>query len=310
MQRVSMSNVKASDIAYVSFTAPDLTVMKLFLQDFGLVVAHETATDLFMKGHGEAPFIHHTRLGSAGFAALAFRVESMEELATLAAASGTAIQGIEAPGEGHSVQLRDPDGFRIEAIAGQESGAPLAKESRQAWNSTYGYSRLGKTTRIAKGPSHVHRLGHCVLAVTNFRRSEAWYKSHFGLITSDEIITADKKTPGAFLRFDRGETPTDHHSLFLVERGGAPAFLHAAFEVRDLDDLMVGHDHLKRQARTAEWGIGRHVLGSQVFDYWQDPWAHTLEHWTDGDLLTKSSGSQIATEEELLGVQWGPGFPR
>ena len=46
-----------------------------------------------------------------------------------------------------------------------------------------------------------------------------------------------------------------------------------------------------------------------MFDYWRDPWGHTLEHWTDGDLFTAADGSNIATVQDLLGVQWGPAPP-
>jgi len=42
--------------------------------------------------------------------------------------------------------------------------------------------------------------------------------------------------------------------------------------VADLDDLMAGHDRLKIGGRHAGMGVGRHLLGSQVFDYWRDPW--------------------------------------
>jgi hypothetical protein len=51
------------------------------------------------------------------------------------------------------------------------------------------------------------------------------------------------------------------------------------------------------------------VLGSQIFDYWRDPWGHTLEHWTDGDLMTASWGSREATLQDLAGVQWGMPMP-
>ena len=86
-------------------------------------------------------------------------------------------------------------------------------------------------------------------------------------------------------------------------------FNHAAFEVADLDDLMAGHERLKASGHTAEWGIGRHILGSQIFDYWRDPWGHTLEHWTDGDLFNAQDGSNTASLQDLLGVQWGPTPP-
>ena len=72
---------------------------------------------------------------------------------------------------------------------------------------------------------------------------------------------------------------------------------------------MLGHTHLKRAKRTPAWGVGRHILGSQIFDYWKDPWGHELEHWTDGDLFAAGDGSHKATFQDLLGVQWGPNHP-
>ena len=36
------------------------------------------------------------------------------------------------------------------------------------------------------------------------------------------------------------------------------------------------------------------MLGSQIFDYWRDPWGHTVEHWTDGDLLDAGWGSRTS----------------
>jgi hypothetical protein len=163
--------------------------------------------------------------------------------------------------------------------------------------------------RVARGPSHVKRLGHGVLNVKNFRESEAWYKSRFGLITSDEInLGSPEQAFGAFLRCDRGNIPSDHHTLFLLGTGNL-GFNHAAYEVADFDDLMCGHDWLKEKGRHHEWGVGRHVLGSQIFDYWRDPWGHTLEHWTDGDLLDAAWGSHGATIQEALRSQWGPPPP-
>ena len=55
----------------------------------------------------------------------------------------------------------------------------------------------------------------------------------------------------------------------------------------DFDDLMVGRDHLLMNDNgwRPYWGIGRHVLGGQIFDYWKDPFGFTVEHWTDSDLL-------------------------
>ena len=52
--------------------------------------------------------------------------------------------------------------------------------------------------------------------------------------------------------------------------------------------------------------MGRHIMGSQIFDYWKDPFGNELEHWTDGDLFTAADPPQKhADAGALLAVQWG-----
>lgn len=213
------------------------------------------------------------------------------------------------PGGGHVVTLLDPDGHRVDVVAGQTAAPPLPPGASVPWNRAAARDRVRATKRIAPGAADVVRLGHVVLNVSDFRASERWYKDRFGFITSDEIQVAPEFAIGAFMRCDRGDTPTDHHTLFLMQGPKGPGFNHAAYEVADLDDLMRGHQRLKEAGREAEWGVGRHILGSQVFDYWRDPWGHTLEHWTDGDLFTAADGSNISNLQDLLGVQWGPQMP-
>jgi catechol 2,3-dioxygenase-like lactoylglutathione lyase family enzyme len=304
-----MSVIKVDDVAFVRFRAPDLGQMKSFLEDFGMAEAASDGKRLFMRGSGPAPFVHSTELGEAGFAGVAFRANGVGDLEKLAKANDTKVSDLDAPGGGKVVRLTDPDGFTVEVVSGQTSSSAQDFPAREPWNEDATHPRLRKTKRVAAGASHVARLGHCVLSVTNFRASEAWYKENFGLITSDEIEVQPGFSIGAFMRCDRGDKPADHHTLFLLQGPKGKGFNHAAFEVRDLDDLMLGHTHLKEKGAHAEWGVGRHILGSQVFDYWRDPWGHTLEHWTDGDLFTAADGSNKVSLPDLLGVQWGPAAP-
>jgi catechol 2,3-dioxygenase-like lactoylglutathione lyase family enzyme len=306
---MAVSLIKIEDIAHVRFRAPDLGAMQAYLEDFGLAVAGSDERRLFARGHGEGAFLHATELGEPGFVGLGFRASGVADLETLARAEGVEIETLDAPGGGQVVRMTDPDGNLVEAVAGQAPAEPLAFEPREPWNGVEGRVRLRRPKRTGQGPARVSRLGHCVLNVADFRASEAWYKDRFGFITSDEIALTPDFSIGAFLRCDRGEQPTDHHTLFLIQSPKGPGFNHAAFEVRDLDDLMRGHHHLAAGGRTPEWGVGRHLLGSQVFDYWRDPWGHTLEHWTDGDLFTAADGSNTASLQDLLDVQWGPSAP-
>ena len=304
-----MSVLKVEDLAYVRFRAPDLAEMRGFLADFGLAIVEATDRRLVARGAGLTPVAHVTELGEPAFAGVAFRAAGLADLQRLAEAEGASVEPLDLPGGGRVVRLSDPDGHRVEVVAGQAEAAPLDWPHPQPWNLAEARARLRAPKRVQAGPSHVVRLGHVVLNVSDFRRSERWYKERFGFLTSDEIQVGPEFTLGAFLRCDRGDTPTDHHTLFLAQSPKGAGFNHAAFEVADLDDLMLGHQRLKDSGRQAEWGVGRHILGSQVFDYWRDPWGHTLEHWTDGDLFTAADGANLASLQDLLGVQWGPPAP-
>lgn len=304
-----MSVVKVEGIAFVRFRAPDLVEMRSFLDDFGLAPVREGDGQLFSRAAGSAPVVHIAELGQPGFIGLGLQAAHLTDLEALARHENVAIAPFDAPGGGYIVSLIDPDGNRVEVVAGQTPTEPLPLPDREPWNSAASHPRLRTAKRMEAGPAHVLRLGHAVLNVSDFRTSERWYKDRFGLLTSDEVALPAGLAAGAFLRCDRGDVPTDHHTLFMLQHPEGPGFNHAAFEVADLDDLMLGHEHLKEAGRKAEWGIGRHILGSQVFDYWRDPWGHTLEHWTDGDLFTAADAPRTADVGELLGVQWGPAAP-
>lgn len=210
----------------------------------------------------------------------------------------------------------DPDGNDVDIVYGVSQASKLPPPSRPPFNQESQESqeaqnrqnspRLGQRVSFTKTSSSIKRLGHCVLNVTNFRVSETWYKERIGFITSDEIyIGSEDKTLGAFMRLDRGEAYVDHHTLFLVGAGHSE-FNHAAFEVCHWDYIMQSHDFLAQQGYEQRWGVGKHVLGSQVFDYWKDPAGFTLEHFTDGDLFNRSFGSHKQPIEKLLAVHWGP----
>ena len=303
-----MPIIKIEDISHVRFSAPDLSEMRTFLQDFGLSCL-EAGGKLYGRGRDGRPFLHATETGEPAFKALGLRAESLSDLETLASHEGVRVEELDTPGGGKVVRLTDPDGFLVEVVAGQQLVEPGPAGPQALRNTSQEHPRLRKTVRLEKGPSHVQRLGHCVLGVTDFRASEAWYKARFGFLTSDEIEMAPGAAIGAFMRCDRGDQPTDHHTLFLAQVPDAPKFMHAAFEVANFDDLMLGHAHLKSKRRDQAWGVGRHIMGSQIFDYWNDPWGHELEHWTDGDLFTAEDPPNKMPFESLLAVQWGTPHP-
>lgn len=88
-----------------------------------------------------------------------------------------------------------------------------------------------------------------------------------------------------FFRLDLGDTPADHHTV-VIAGGIENRYEHSAWEVADLDALGQGQQVLRANGHRHMWGIGRHVLGSQLFDYWYDDDGFEFEHYTDGDVFT------------------------
>lgn len=247
--------LRVEDIAFVRFSVPDLDATEAFLNDFGLARAQRTPTQLYMRGTDAAPFLYFAERGPAQFLGAGFTAPDLPALTAFARALDLSVEDCPWIGGGKMVAVTDPNGFAFHVVADQARPNALNLPKKPLLNDAAGRPRIDATTRMTKGPSTVKRLGHLVLNVKNYRESRAWFERHFGLIVSDEIqIAGPGSELGAFMRCDRGETPTDHHTLFIVG-AGAPKFNHAAFEVAHMDDLMRGHQHLKDRGAQHEWMV-------------------------------------------------------
>jgi catechol 2,3-dioxygenase-like lactoylglutathione lyase family enzyme len=303
--------IQVTDLAYVRFRAPDLEKMEAFLRDFGMVRAARTETALYMRGADDHHHLHVTELGEPGFVGVGLEAASAADLETISRVAGASpVEPTGEPGGGRRVRVTDPNGIRIDVVHGIERVAPLPLPARLPQNSEARRARLGERYALARGPAHVKRLGHFVLLVKDFRETEAFYRTHFGFRNSDEMYIGQRDTVlAAFMRLDRGADFVDHHA-FLAVGAGRVELNHVSFEVQDMDDLMTGHEHLRAAGHPHHWGVGRHVLGSQIYDYWRDPFGNVVEHWTDGDLLNASSPTgavDIAGAGDIS--HWGPPAP-
>ncbi|MBJ22574.1 MAG: glyoxalase [bacterium] len=298
--------VKVSEIAFIRFAAPDLVRMERFLTDFGLVRVPTEDDALYMRGSDRDPWIHQTVHGEAGYRGVGFSVERADDLERASRLEGaSSIEDLKSPGGGACVHFVDPDGFSVEIVHGREPAEALETERALPLNSGGDCPRIHEMQRVPKGPARVRRLGHAVVHVSDFSTSAAWYQDRFGFLFSDEIfLGAEDNLVTAFMRCDRGSIPADHHT-FLCLGIGPIGFDHAAFEVEDFDAIMTGHGHLEEAGHDHHAGVGRHILGSHIFDYWKDPWGHTLEHFTDGDLFDATREPRRQSVEVALGTHWG-----
>jgi catechol 2,3-dioxygenase-like lactoylglutathione lyase family enzyme len=306
-----MAWIKATDIAYGRFRAPDLDVMEEFLTRFGLVRSDRTPRALYMRGTDPPHHLHVTEKGEPKVVGLAYYAESEDDLARLAKAPGaSAVETIDEPGGGKRVRLTEPNGYQIEVVHGIATLPPIATRRQKLNTGEEPLSRAGELMRLPKGPSHVKRVAHGVLMTPKFEETVAWFRDTLGFICSDDVYVGEQSNLiGSFNRCDRGDTFVDHHVFFCL-RHEKTGLNHLSFEVPDIDDVAMGHDYLAQTGKYEHmWGIGRHVLGSQVYDYWADPWGRVHEHWADSDRLNLANGSNLVPAEEALTSQWGEAPP-
>lgn len=303
--------IKVTDLAYGRLAAPDLDIMEEFLVNFGMVRAERTDKALFMRGMDPDHTIHVTELGDPTFIGLAFHAESEEDLEKISNVEGASeIHDVDEPGGLKRVTLTDPNGLQIEIVHGMKQLEPL-EVRRITYNTGFErFNRTGDLQRVPMRPSHIKRSAHAVIKTPDVHKTNYWYQKHLGLVTTDTVYQGEEdNTLAIFNHVDSDDGFVDHH-VFLSVAGDSAGYNHLSFEVFDFDDVQAGHDFLKSKNKYKHvWGIGRHYLGSQIFDYWRDPWGRIHEHWTDSDMINNSHEASFVPAEEGLSNQWGPEFP-
>ena len=373
---------KASDVAYVRFSVPDLKMYKRWLIDFGFKIIFESKDSIYSRGLSGDGFCHVVHKGPAKFLGFAMQMGQESDLSALHKNIDGCTKPHEIPGiegeisGGKRVSFIDPVcGFLVEAVHGRKIDKiqPLRERVEYNYGDKKKYRRPSNklqdisgnreadgSNTIYPGPPEILKIGHVVIAAPvglHHKMMEFMMKT-FGIIPTDSAIFETPKSaeghsinpqmfemlekagpspiyPGtfaeglptyaAFFRCDLGETPTDHHTFFILSNLDKrmapdgekinPQLSHVSYEVSSLDDVWKGHMQLKTKAEFKNeryeiaWGVGRHVLGSHIYDYWHDPYGHVHEHMSDGDRITRSFGQRI---HSLKGLgpnghnQWGP----
>ncbi len=307
MNAVGNPTVKVTDIACLVFDRPDVARMVKLLADFGLTVASRSGDTVYLRGTEAWPYCIVVRQGrDATCSMVGFRASSKDDLERLSekVPGAGAVVPRDEFGGGYKVCLTDPMGLPVEVYWGLDETTALPCREPLARNSPVTRNRIGAILP-EEGVPGVVRLGHGVFGTPCFEDCYTWYTGHLGLLSSDYFVGADGQVNLSFLRCDRGDVPVDHHT-FVLRRAKSISFQHAAFEVVDFDAINWGQQVLKAAGWEHLWGVGRHLVGTNVFDYWSDPWGAVFEHFTDGEMLISSSepGYHLGVPANLY--QWGP----
>ncbi|WP_216590613.1 VOC family protein [Streptomyces brasiliscabiei] len=301
--------IKVADLAWLEFEKPDLDRAEVFAHDFGFGTAVRGGQELWLRGtFGGPPCVVVRRGRTSRFVGPAFRAAERGDLDRLARATGTAVRDTDVPGGGRAVDLLDPSGLPVRVVHCAESLPELPGQRALTLNSGTEHRRVDATQRPPREPSRIQRLGHVVLETRVFARALDWYLDTLGLIVSDFLFLDGQRGRGptmAFMRCDQGSLAVDHHTL-AMHLGPGSGYVHSAYQVTDLDSIAAGGEYLAERGHRRSWGIGRHIQGSQLFDYWRDPDHLMLEHFADGDLFSRDLEPGWAPMSTSGLAQWGP----
>ncbi|MDK2770030.1 MAG: VOC family protein [Sphingomonas sp.] len=130
-------------------------------------------------------------------------------------------------------------------------------------------------------------INHVVYFSPDYVASYEWYRDRLGFRYSDH-----NKGVGIFARADG---TFEHHSIFWVNSDlpFAPdgyGFMHIAFGVDDVDELMLGANIMekrgwKNESMNASGGLSRHRISSALYYYVDNPNGGEAEYHADTDYL-------------------------
>ena len=243
------------------------------------------------------------------FLGVAFRAADSADVLRLAEATGRKVTKLPESVGGVTVDLVDPNGQRVRVVSDTHELAALPAQVPLTFNVGHQATRTNATQRPPREPATVQRLGHVVLQTTTYRQTLDWYLEHLGLIVSDFLYyrraararAGDELHP---LRPRRDPDRPPHAGAWCSARPTATCTPPTRSPTSTA--LAAGGEYLREQGYRRSWGIGRHIQGSQIFDYWRDPDGFLVEHYADGDLFdcTLEPGWAPMTASGL--AQWGP----
>ncbi|KAL2859645.1 Glyoxalase/Bleomycin resistance protein/Dihydroxybiphenyl dioxygenase [Aspergillus pseudodeflectus] len=298
---------------WVHYGHTDLNKAHQFLIDFGFTECSRTSNPprIFYRGYNDQPLLYISEQTDRpiffGGSLEAATLEDLERASKLPGAGP--IRDSDFPGGGKVVTIFDPENIPINVIYGYEvveNGQPPkgANALNNAQRDDDAKPRRGTFQRIPRGPAPVYKLGHFGHKAADISLVSSWYMTHFNLRAVD--VQANPFNPAedmaVFYHIDLGPHYSDHHAFFhfaFFPGQKSPGPHHASFEVHDFDVQQQGHYHLLSRGYSQMWGVGRHLLGSQIFDYWYDTDGFTIEHYTDGDVVNDQNAPERHVVERM-----------
>jgi len=275
MQPAAYSQRRANVIAVHSvnrfvYSVPDLKVAREFYTAFGLNVRDAAGRlDLYTHGHAhcwaslfQAPGPKRLQYVCYGIFAedeAAF-VERIRKAGLAAAPHALAV-------DAGGLWLKDPDGVATQLLIAPKVSPSAAFEPAKPAAVAAGQGAA--TARAKTKPVRPRHLSHILRYCPDVPRMTQFNRDVLGLRLSDKSLDII-----AFLHTPHG---SDHH-LVAYAKSHAPGLHHSSWDVASVDEVGAGTEQMRSAGFGKGWGLGRHVLGSNYFNYVEDPWGSYCEY--------------------------------
>jgi len=177
-----------------------------------------------------------------------------------------ALHTVDESGFGIAFRVSTPTPIQSDPILSNVSG------SRPRVNKPVELVERARPIRLLHVGFHIRSPGH--------EDASDFYLNRLKFRLTDRIVS-----DGDFMRCEGSQ---DHHNLLLLHRNNKLEFAHFAFEVRDIDEIIIGGQYMKRKGWTAGKTPGRHILGSNLNWFFRNPCGGNVEFTADFDRVDET----------------------
>ena len=287
------------------FTVPQLEEARRFYTAFGLDVRQqEQRLDLYTHGHPHCWASIHEAAGPKQLQYVSYGIfaEDLPAFSARIQSQGLGSEphllarGVE---RGESVWLRDPDGVPIELVVAPKV-SPSAKTVPRA-DSPVAPGQGAAPSRSRVQTVRPRYLSHILRFTPDVPRMVVFGHEVLGLRLADRS--------GDVIAFTYSPHGSDHH-LVAFAKSHAPGLHHSSWDVGSINEVGLGAEQMRDAGWGEGWGVGRHVLGSNYFNYVRDPWGSYCEYSCDIDFIPADldwPSADHAPQDSLY--VWGPAVP-
>lgn len=293
MRRPNVLGVHSLD--HFVLVVPDLAVAKAFYEDFGLVVKEENGgLGLYTDNHSHC-WARLEQGAKKHLAKLCFACfdDDYPKFKAKLAELGVAFDEVNG-----ALEFADPAGMAVSIMVGERSAAEALAPFEAKGGAVGARAASLRSDGEAARPN---RLSHLAMFTKDINTVLAFYENALGLRLSDRSLD--------IVCFMHGVHGSDHHMIALLDSNG-PGLHHSSWEVSSINELGIGATQMAMAGHDYQWGLGRHVLGSNYFNYIRDPWGSYIEYSAGMDYVPADvdyPSADYGPEDSFY--LWGPDVP-